>query len=119
PSRVEVTVEPLRTKEVPVRVATFGSPVTGFSATETQVDPQTVTVSGAESLVGLVESVAAVLNLTGARVDVADDRIELEPRDARDGGISRVTVSPAVARVSIKIEQKEFSLQFAVRPNIT
>jgi YbbR domain-containing protein len=119
PSRVDVTLEPERTKEVPVQVVTLGSPVTGFEATSETVEPEVVSVSGAESLVALVEYAAAVVNLTGARVDVTEDRVTLEPRDERDGGISRVTASPATASVSIEIVQQEYSLQFAVRPNIT
>lgn len=119
PSRLGVTLEPLRTKEVPVRVVTLGSPVTGFEVTSVAVDPEVVSVSGAESLVNLVEYAAAVVNLTGARVDMAEDRVALEPRDTRDGGISRIAVNPATASVSIEIVQQEYSLQFAVSPNIT
>jgi YbbR domain-containing protein len=118
PSRVGVTLEPLRTREVPVEVVTLGSPVTGFEVTSVSVDPANVTVSGAESLVNLVEYAAAVVNLTGAQVNVTD-QVELEPRDSRDGGISRVAVNPTSANVSVEIVQQEYSLQFAVTPNLT
>jgi len=119
PARVDVTLEPVRSKEVPVRVSTFGSPQAGFAAGETSVDPQEVTVSGPESLVALVESAVAVVNLTGVRTDIVDERVTLQARDERDGGISRVTLSPASADVTIEIEQREFTLQVAVVANLS
>ena len=118
PSQVDVTLEPRRSRDVPVRAALVGSPQTGFAATDTNVEPETATVTGPESLVALVDSVVAEVNLTGARVDVTEDRVPLEPRDARDGAISRVNVSPQTARVDVNLEQREFSQQFVVSPLI-
>lgn len=119
PSQVDVTIEPLRTKDVPVRVRLVGSPQTGFAASGERADPERATVSGPESLVALTESVVAEVSLTSLRVDIADERVELEPRDARDGQISRVTVNPEAARVSVDINQTEYSLEFAVTPQVT
>jgi YbbR domain-containing protein len=119
PARTDVLLENRRSKEVPVRVDSVGSPVTGFAVTEERADPATVTVTGAESLVALVDSAVAVVNLTGQRVDVVEDRVDLEPRDASDGGISRVTVSPDTASVTVELDQREYSLSFAVNPVIT
>lgn len=119
PARIDVTLEDSRTKEVPVRVALIGSPQTGFAAESTQVEPNTATVTGAESLVQLVDHVVAEVNLTALNVDITDERVELDPRDARGGQISRVTVNPATARVAVAIEQRDFSLEFAVTPSIS
>ena len=119
PGRVEVTLEPLRTKDVPVRVSTFGSPQAGFAVGDARVDPETVTASGPESLVALVESAVAVVNLTGVRTDIVDERVTLEARDARDGGINRVTLTPATADVTIDIDQREYTLQYVVVANLT
>jgi YbbR domain-containing protein len=119
PARVDVTIEPLEMKEVPVRVSTIGSPVTGFEVADERADPQTATVSGPRSIVALVESVVAVVNLTGQRVDVIEDRVKLEPRDAVGGGISRVSVVPDTAEVTVDLDQREYTLQFDVKPLIT
>lgn len=119
PSQVDVTIEPLRTKDVPVRVRLVGAPQTGFAATGERAEPERATVSGPESLIALTDSVVAEVSLTSLRVDITDERVPLEPRDARDGRISRVTVNPAVARVSVDIEQTEYSLEFAVTPQVT
>ncbi len=70
-----------------------GSPQQGFAAVTATSDPQKATVTGPESLVALVDAAVAEVNLTGLRIDFTD-RVALEPRDARDGEISRVTVNP-------------------------
>jgi YbbR domain-containing protein len=119
PARVDVRLENRRTKEVPVRVSSIGSPVTGFVVTEERAEPSSVSVTGPESLVALVDSAVAVVNLAGQRVDIVEDRVRLEPRDARDGGISRVTLSPETARVTVSLDQREYSLPFAVNPRIS
>jgi YbbR domain-containing protein len=119
PRRIDVTLEPLRSKEVPVEVRLVGSPQIGFEATDTEVDPERVSVSGAASLVALVETAVAEVNLTALRADFTQDRVELHPRDVRGGAISRVTVNPGTASVRVRLEQREFSLSFTVAPNIT
>lgn len=119
PARLDVTIESLRTKEVPVAVSLVGSPQTGFEANGQTVQPERVTVSGAESLIELVESAVAEVSLTAQRVDLSEERARLQPRDARGGQISRVTVNPETARVEVDIVQREFSLEFTVSPSIT
>jgi YbbR domain-containing protein len=96
-----------------------GSPQQGFAAGEQQVDPATAIISGPQSLVELVDSATAEVPLTGLRVDYTEDRVTLAPRDARGGEIGRVSVSPATAGVSVKILQREFSLEFSVNPTIS
>ncbi len=118
PLKVDVTLEDLRSKDVPVKVALTGTPQLGFTAGDQSVTPERATVSGAESLVALVDSAAADVGLTGLRVDIDNERVALKPRDARGGEISRVTVNPASASVSVKLVQTDFSQNFAVTPSI-
>ncbi len=119
PARIDVTLEPLRSKDVPVTVSLVGSPQAGFVAADESVEPASVTVSGPESLVERVDAAVAQIFLTGQRIDLTEDRVKLEPRDARGGDISRVTVNPETARVSVDLEQREFSLEFVVTPLVT
>jgi YbbR domain-containing protein len=118
PLHVDVTLEELRTKEVPVKVSLVGTPQLGFAAGDQTTNPGTVTVSGAESLVALVDSAVAEVPLTGLRVDIDDERVTLKPRDVRGGEISRVTTNPETARVSVKLVQSDFSSEFTVTPTI-
>jgi len=118
PSRVDVSLESVRTKTVPVKVSLIGSPQQGFAAVRQSSDPEQASVTGPESLVALVDSVVAEVNLVGQRVDITDN-VDLKPRDARGGEISRVSVSPQRAKVSVQLVQREFSQQFVVSPNVT
>src|SRR5207248_798639 len=118
PLHVDVTLEELRTKEVPVRVSLVGTPQLGFAAGDQTTNPSTVTVSGAESLVALVDSAVAEVPLTGLRVDIDDERVTLKPRDVRGGEISRVTTNPESARIGVKLVQTDFSSEFTVTPTI-
>lgn len=118
PPHIDVTLESLRSKEVPVKVALVGSPQQGFTAAGQSSEPTTATVSGPESLVALVDSVAAEVILTGVRANVSEDRVDLKPRDARGGEISRVKVNPETARVNVNLEQREFTRTFVVNPAI-
>jgi len=119
PEQIEVTLDDLRTKEVPVRAALVGSPQPGFAAGDQTVEPQTATVSGPESLVELVDVAIAEVGVTGRSADFTEDRVVLSPRDARGGEISRVIVNPSTSRVDVRIEQSEFSQQFTVTPKIS
>ena len=119
PPRIDVMLESRREKEVPVRVTTIGEPQQGFTATGQSADPGTASVSGPESLVALVDHVAAEVILTGERAAVTEDRVQLRPRDARGGEISRVKVSPGTASVHVGIDQRDFTRTFVVSPAIT
>jgi YbbR domain-containing protein len=117
PDHIDVTLEDLRSKEVKVTVSLLGSPQQGFGAANQAAQPATATVTGPESLVALVDSAVAEVNLTGLRTDFTDS-VDLKPRDVRGGDISRVKVSPTRAKVSVDIQQQEFSQELVVNPAI-
>jgi YbbR domain-containing protein len=119
PSSIDVVLESLRTKDVPVKVAPVGNPRQGFAAVNQSSDPDSVTVTGPESLVALVDSVSAEVYLTDQRTNLSEDRVTLKPQDARGSEISHVTANPSTAHVSIDIEQREFSQDFAVSAAIS
>jgi YbbR domain-containing protein len=119
PEQVDVTLEAVLTREVPIRVVIVGSPQQGFAAADDDVEPDTATVSGPRSLVELVDAAVAEVGITGLRVDFANDRVPLRARDARGGEIGRISVQPETARVRVDIEQQLFSLEFAVNPLVT
>lgn len=119
PPRIDVGVEALRTKEVAVVASLVGSPQLGFAAGDQTVEPSRVTVSGAQSLVELVDNAVAEVQLTGLRIDLTDERVLLQPRDGCCSMITRVDINPATARVSVAIVQQEFSRDFIVAPSVT
>ncbi len=121
PGRIDVTIEDLQTKQVPVKINVVGSPQLGFQPgsgpNDQKSDPTSVTVSGPASLVALVDSVTPDANISGLRVNF-DQNVDLTPRDVRGGEISRVSSNPAKARVSIALVQHEFTSTFGVTANL-
>jgi YbbR domain-containing protein len=114
PDVVTVTLEPSTSKTVPVIPATVGNLPQGYTMpSPPQVTPSTVTVTGAKSLVDLVDRVTADVNLTGLRASLTQ-QTGLVPRDARQLEIGRVTVDPARAETKLVVQQQDVTLQMPV-----
>jgi YbbR domain-containing protein len=113
PDFVDVTLEQETSKTVPVRVNRVGTLPQGFSVSAEQANPQEVRVTGASSLVQLVESAVADVNLTGVRSNIQKD-FPLVPRDA-SGADQRVKVQPDTAQVRLTIVQQDTSLLLPVQ----
>src|SRR3990170_3857853 len=117
PPRVQVVLEPVTTKIVPVRVKLVGAPPAGFEPTPARTRPEQVTASGPESLINLLAEAVADVNLTGLRVTLKQV-VPLVPRDSRGGDIGRVVLEPATAEVELPIVQRELSLAYVVKPGL-
>lgn len=121
PAQISVTLDDFRTKEVPVDINLVGSPQQGFQAIESTeaTSPERVTVSGAASLVETVEAAWADVILTGRRIDLDRERIELTPRDNQHRDVGLVTVDPSAAAISVRVTQQEFTKTIIVNPVIS
>lgn len=114
PAVVTVVLEPSLTKSVPVRPSPVGSLPQGYTLPNVpEVNPSTVRITGASSLVSLVDYVSADVNLTGLRANLTQQS-SLVPRDARGLEIGRVTVEPARAETKITVQQQEINVQMPV-----
>ncbi|MCK4537025.1 MAG: YbbR-like domain-containing protein [Desulfuromonadales bacterium] len=68
PSYVDVKLEHIREKSVPVRVVLSGKPVEGYKVTKTRVEPEQIAVFGAGSeLKAVSEVVTESIDLTGVQ----------------------------------------------------
>lgn len=121
PAQIDVTLDTLVTKDVPVQFNLIGSPQQGFQALESSAtaSPPQVTVSGAASLVETVDAAWADVILTGRRVDLDGERIQLTPRDSQRRDVGLVTVDPSAAAISLKIQQQQFTRTVIVSPTIS
>jgi YbbR domain-containing protein len=114
PDVATVVLEPASTKTVPVIPSTVGNLPQGYTMpSPPQMNPSSVTVTGAKSLVDLVDRVTADINLTGLRASLTQ-QTALVPRDARLLEIGRVTVDPPRAETKVVIQQQDISLQVPV-----
>jgi YbbR domain-containing protein len=114
PEVVTIVLEPVVSKMVPVIPNTVGSIPQGYTVPSApEVNPSSVKITGAGSLVSLVEMVTADVNLTGLRTTLTQ-QATLVPRDARRLEISRVTVDPPRVETKVTVQQQDISLQVPV-----
>lgn len=102
PSVVTVTLEPVASKQVPVQVNRVGTLPQGFSVSGIESNPPVVVVSGASSLIQLVDSAYANVNLTGLRASL-QQQAPLTPRDTSGADIRGISVRPGTADVKLSV----------------
>lgn len=117
PPVVTVVLEPETTKVVPVVPNRIGSPPLGYAVPSVDPSPAQVRVTGATSLVSLVESAVADVNLTGVRV-ASVRQFQLAARDARGAEIRGVRVEPPNADVRVGVVQQEVTQVIAITPSL-
>ncbi len=118
PAQVVVTLENVTTRTVTVTTRLVGAPRRGFEQGEITIRPDTVEVSGPESLVARVASVDADINLTPVSATF-EQTVLLQARGEGGGNIEGVKVDPESAVVRVEIVQSEITVDFIVRPVIT
>ena len=117
PFQVTVTLEPVTTKVVPVTVKLIGTPPLGYATVSGKTTPEQVEVTGAESLVALVEEAVADVNVQGVRVPL-DQVFTLVARDGRGGDIEGVTLNPSTVEVALPIVRREMTQAYVVTPTL-
>ena len=121
PPVVTVVLEPETTKIIPVVPNRIGSPPLGYAVPSVDPSPGSVRVSGATSLVQLVETAVADINLTGVRV-ASVRQVPLAARDARSAEIRGVRLEPPIADVRVNVVQQEvtqvISIQAAIQGSV-
>ena len=120
PETVEVTVEPrVQRVDVPVAVVLVNPPPLGFEAGELTVSPKTVTLSGIQQLVDLVDVVVAPVDVSTATVDL-DLLISLQARTSTGAAVSdvQIQVEPPAVNVHVPIQQQLFRRAVTVAPDV-
>ena len=113
PRFVDVGLEQEATKTVPVRVNRIGTQPQGFVVATEQANPEEVRVTGAASLIQLVESAEVDINLTGVRVNIQQE-YPLTPRDASRADLPRLRLTPDTAEIRMTVIQQEVTLLLPV-----
>ncbi len=117
PSTLEVTLDNLVSRTVPVQVAPLGVVPVGFDLTSTSSDPTSVVISGPQSLAQQVAAACAEVNLTDLRVSV-QQTVRLKAQGSHCGDISAVSFSPEDVRVTVDVSQTVFTRPFVVTPTV-
>jgi YbbR domain-containing protein len=117
PDRTVIQIGTLVNLPVPVLVNLVGAPAQGYEVGTAIVNPQQVTVSGAEELANRVEVAAADVNIFGA-IENVKRSIKLTPRDSRGLIVEGVSFDPDIAEIEVPIERRLLTSSYAVRPSI-
>ncbi|MFQ3586544.1 MAG: CdaR family protein [Fimbriimonadaceae bacterium] len=117
PRTLEVQLEAVRRVERPVEVVPTGEPRSGFEFGNSSVEPETVTVRGAESQVARIRTVRVLLNLSDERSSQSR-RQTVEVLDA-EGRPLRVDVFPQEVTVTWALMPAEPRWSMIVSPVFT
>lgn len=101
---VNVNLDDLHEKTVPIKAKIEGSPKEGYYSSEAVISPGDAVVSGSEKFVNLVDSVIVNANVADLNKD-ADLSVPLEPVDTYGKIVSNVKVQPQNASVTIPIRK--------------
>ena len=117
PPSVDVTLEAIVQRVVPVRVLVSNPPPLGFEVSEPILSTPTVIVRGLQRRVDLVDSVVANVDVAGATVDV-NLPVTVQPRTSSGAVAGEVQLEPSTVNVLVPIEQAIFRREVAISPRL-
>ncbi len=117
PSRIQVRLDPLVSKTVPVQVD-HGTVPAGLDVREPVVSQDSVTVTGPESSVVLVASAQARVQIQPSGIDI-NQAVDLIAVDARGDVVPTVELKPSSVRVTIQIGSQLSTRALPVNPVVT
>jgi YbbR domain-containing protein len=102
PAQVEVTLEPLLEKQMPIEIVFAGNLPTGYRRGSDTRTPSEASVSGPKSLVEKVAALRGRVDIAGA-TDTIKRPVNLEALDESGRVVSGVTITPREAAVVVPI----------------
>lgn len=103
PSRIPVILEVVRQKHVPVRFHILKQPPYGYTSPFVHVQPSTVTVSGAASVVAQVTQASVYIDLSQSRSSTSGN-YKLSPENSQGETVTgKLTLDPSQVRVDVPI----------------
>jgi len=117
PPTVVATLDPVITRDIPVRVDR-GTVPAGLTAGEPSVDRTTVTARGASSLVGQISAAVARVSIDASGINV-DGNVDLVAVDDKGDAVAPVNLEPATVHVKILVGQQLSSRTVAIVPAVT
>jgi YbbR domain-containing protein len=115
PQTVTVELQRWTERTVPVNIQVEGEPALAYSAQTMIVTPTVVTISGPSAYINQVIGASAGTSVQGAE-DNVEEVLALQPLDVDGQVVPYITVTPAVAQVSISVEIREDFRTLTVKP---
>lgn len=118
PETVTIKLEPLASRPLPIEKLLSGIPAIGYQAGEASIEPQTVLISGPESLVNQAVHARVTINLEGARESI-QQATPIQILDENNSILRGLTISPENAQVNVPIIQQGGFRDLAVKVVVT
>jgi YbbR domain-containing protein len=115
PQTVAVELQRWTERTVPVNIQVEGEPALAYSAQTMIITPTAVTAGGPSAYVNRVAEAGAGTSIQDAE-DSVEETLALQPLDADGQVVPYITVTPAVAQVSIPVEIREDYRTLTVKP---
>lgn len=114
PAAVDVSIEEVREREMPIQLNTLGSLPNGYTMGQIELDPRSVVVSGPRSKVELISEIRAEADIDGLR-DTFTNSLRLVALDSEGNAVQDVTISPPEVATTVPIVQEDDFREVAVR----
>jgi YbbR domain-containing protein len=105
PSSIFVKLESVISKTFPVEIKTLGSTAIGYEVKTPELSVEAVVVTGPQSLVDAVETVAAKVDIENVSEDISR-LVTVNAYDVEDNEISSVSISPSNIQVDIPVSER-------------
>lgn len=105
PRSVNVTLERLISRTLPIDLVVRGEPAIGYQAETPELSHDTVIVSGPETLVNQVQSVRALLDLSGATEPITRN-ITLQALDSSETVVNGISITPDRITAAVEVAQR-------------
>ncbi len=115
PGSVSITIEPLTTKQVDIRVIMVGEPGADYAANEPVLERDEITIEGPRSAVDAVESVQVRIDLNNRQRSI-DQQFSLTPVDLQGQPVEGVELEQSSVRVQLEITKRENIRRLVVVP---
>lgn len=103
PQEIEITLERLVSKELPVELQESGDLSLGYTRGVPILEPESIRISGAESAVERASQAIVKLDISGA-IAMIERSLPVEIIDINGDRIENVTISPKEVKVSLPVD---------------
>lgn len=104
PQTIQLTLERIVSRQIPIRLDAAGDPATGYEQKDPSTSAATATVSGPASAADAVSELVARIDLAGAKQSIVKV-VDLLPVNAAGQVVSGVNLQPKTVTVTIPVVQ--------------
>lgn len=104
PNGAEIEIDKAATRTIPVELATYGSPMSGYVADDATSDTEEVEVTGPNSIINTVEKVLATIDITNAK-ETVNKNCTMTVYDTNDTALKGFIIEPESINVSVVIKK--------------